>query len=104
LTHTRHTLRPPTPPPQVPIFDVMRKFDGDTVTDDIRTGRRRMRITRLPRCLALHFKRFTKNNFFQEKNPTLVNFPVSAHCSSEQWRAVRHGMDPLPAPLPPFPK
>ncbi|KAG1659564.1 hypothetical protein FOA52_011920 [Chlamydomonas sp. UWO 241] len=62
--------------PQVPIFNVMRKFDGETVTDDFRTGRRRMRITRLPRCLALHFKRFTKNNFFLEKNPTLVNFPV----------------------------
>mmetsp|Transcript_43354 Transcript_43354/g.130013 ORF Transcript_43354/g.130013 Transcript_43354/m.130013 type:complete len:540 (-) Transcript_43354:664-2283(-) len=62
--------------PQVPIFSVMRKFDGDTVTDDIRAGRRRMRVTRLPRCLTLHFKRFTKNNFFLEKNPTLVNFPV----------------------------
>ena len=45
---------------QVPIFNIMRKFDGVTVTDDIRLGRRRMRVTRLPRCLCLHMKRFTK--------------------------------------------
>ncbi|KXZ51657.1 hypothetical protein GPECTOR_11g110 [Gonium pectorale] len=62
--------------PQVPIFHILRKFDGETLTDDIRAGRRRFRITRLPRYLALHYRRFTKNNFFREKNPTLVNFPV----------------------------
>mmetsp|Transcript_8659 Transcript_8659/g.14930 ORF Transcript_8659/g.14930 Transcript_8659/m.14930 type:complete len:501 (+) Transcript_8659:1-1503(+) len=62
--------------PQVPIFNIMRKFDGETVTDDIRMGRRRFRITRLPQFLCLHMKRFTKNNFFKEKNPTIVNFPV----------------------------
>ncbi len=69
-------LRPAPPRPQVPIFHVLRKFDGEAVTDDIRAGRRRFRITRLPRYLPLHFRRFTKNNFFVEKNPTLVNFPV----------------------------
>ena len=60
----------------MPIFHILHKFDGATVTDDIRAGRRRFRITRLPRYLALHYRRFTKNNFFIEKNPTLVNFPV----------------------------
>ena len=25
---------------------------------------------------VLHMRRFTKNNFFVEKNPTIVNFPV----------------------------
>lgn len=45
---------------QVPIFNIMRKFDGETVSDDIRMGRRRFRITRLPQFLALHMKRFTK--------------------------------------------
>lgn len=64
---------------QVPIFHVLRKFDGEAVTDDIRAGRRRFRITRLPRYLPLHFRRFTKNNFFVEKNPTLVNFPVKVN-------------------------
>ena len=61
---------------QVPIYDLLRKFDGGRVHDDIKAGRRRFRLTRLPRYLALHMKRFTKNNFFWEKNPTIVNFPV----------------------------
>jgi U4/U6.U5 tri-snRNP-associated protein 2 len=38
----------------------MRKFDGEVVSDDIRAGRRRFRVTRLPRFLSLHMKRFTK--------------------------------------------
>ncbi|KAI8475879.1 MAG: ubiquitin-specific protease 39 [Monoraphidium minutum] len=62
--------------PQVPIFSMLAKFDGSTLTDDIKAGRRKFRVTRLPRFLALHFRRFTKNNFFIEKNPTLVTFPV----------------------------
>jgi len=33
-------------------------------------------VTRLPRYLIIHFKRFVKNNFFVEKNNTLVNFPL----------------------------
>ncbi|KAL6146763.1 hypothetical protein ACLB2K_057440 [Fragaria x ananassa] len=57
--------------PQVPLFNIMKKFDGETVTEE-----QRYRVTRLPRYLILHMKRFTKNNSFVEKNPTLVNFPV----------------------------
>ena len=38
---------------------------------------RRFRLTHpLPRYLILHYKRFKLNNFFVEKNPTLVTFPV----------------------------
>lgn len=33
-------------------------------------------LKHLPDYLILHIKRFTKNNFFVEKNPTIVNFPV----------------------------
>lgn len=62
--------------PQVPIFQLLAKFDGSTVSDDIKAGRRRFHLTRLPRFLSLHYRRFTKNNFFVEKNPTLVTFPV----------------------------
>ena len=29
------------------------------------------------RFIILYIKRFTKNTFFVEKNPTIVNFPVS---------------------------
>ncbi|CAI5463932.1 unnamed protein product [Closterium sp. Yama58-4] len=57
---------------------IKEKFDGQTVTEVVRPhpARMRYRITRLPRYLILHMKRFKKNNFFIEKNPTLVNFPV----------------------------
>jgi hypothetical protein len=69
-THTRTHCH------QVPIFSILGKFDGATITDDIRLGRRKFRLTRLPRFLCLHMRRFTKNNFYIEKNPTLVTFPV----------------------------
>lgn len=62
--------------PQVPITAILRKFDGQTITDDIKSGRRQFRILKLPEYLLLHVKRFTKNNFFVEKNPTIVNFPI----------------------------
>lgn len=60
-THT-HPTQPPTPnTPQVPIFDILRKFDAATPSEDVRAGRRRFRITRLPRFLVLHVRRFLKN-------------------------------------------
>ncbi|XP_057765015.1 uncharacterized protein LOC130985870 isoform X1 [Salvia miltiorrhiza] len=64
--------------PQVPLFNILKKFDGETVTEVVRpdTARMRYRVTKLPQYLILHMLRFTRNNFFVEKNPTLVNFPV----------------------------
>lgn len=62
--------------PQVPIFELLRKYNGVNIHDDMRMGRRKMKITRLPKYLVLHVKRFLKNQFFVEKNPTIVNFPV----------------------------
>jgi hypothetical protein len=34
------------------------------------------KLLSLPKYVILYIKRFTKNNFFLEKNPTIVNFPV----------------------------
>ncbi|KAI3680455.1 hypothetical protein L6452_35226 [Arctium lappa] len=64
--------------PQVPLFNILKKFDGESITEVVRPriARMRYRVTRLPQYLILHMRRFTKNNFFVEKNPTLVNFPV----------------------------
>jgi U4/U6.U5 tri-snRNP-associated protein 2 len=31
----------------------------------------------LPEYLFLHTRRFSKNIFFKEKNPMLVNFPIT---------------------------
>ncbi|OMO97382.1 Peptidase C19, ubiquitin carboxyl-terminal hydrolase 2 [Corchorus olitorius] len=64
--------------PQVHLFNILKKFDGETVTTTVGPPARMMRyrVTKLPQYLILHMRRFTKNNFFREKNPTLVNFPV----------------------------
>lgn len=37
-----------------------------------------LHLTHSPACryLIFHLARFTKNNFYVEKNPTIVNFPV----------------------------
>jgi len=65
--------------PQVPLFTALEKFDGNTWTDQVKYGvhtRRQYRLQQLPQYLIFHLGRFTKNNFFREKNPTIVNFPV----------------------------
>lgn len=65
--------------PQVPLYTVMEKFGGEKLVDVIKNGvhqRKRYWITRLPRYLILSLGRFTRNHFFVEKNPTIVNFPV----------------------------
>lgn len=65
--------------PQVPLFEVLKKFDGHTWTDQVTSEahvRRQYRILQLPRYLILHLVRFTRNNFYLEKNPTIVTFPV----------------------------
>ncbi|TPX32034.1 hypothetical protein SmJEL517_g04779 [Synchytrium microbalum] len=61
--------------PQVNLESLLRKYDGITAQD---TGLavKRFKITKLPQYLILHIKRFTKNNFTEEKNPTIVSFPI----------------------------
>ena len=63
--------------PQVSLFSLLEKFDGET-SQELRGGLlRRFRLKHpLPRYLIFHYKRFKLNNFFVEKNPTLVTFPV----------------------------
>lgn len=62
--------------PQVPLLEILRKFDGTRVYEQVRAGRNKFKVSHLPPYLVLHFKRFVKNNFFVEKNPTIVTFPV----------------------------
>ena len=62
--------------PNLPLFDVLGKFDGKTVIEG-RVERRLYKIKKLPKYLILHYKRFTKNEFFKEKNPTIINFPLN---------------------------
>lgn len=65
--------------PQVHLFQLLSKFNGvsekeyQTYKDNFS---KRFEITQLPKFVILYMKRFTKNTFFVEKNPTIVNFPV----------------------------
>ncbi|OCH90070.1 spindle pole body protein [Obba rivulosa] len=61
--------------PQVSIHSVLAKYDG-TTTKESAGQLHRFKCQRLPRYIILHFKRFTKNVFVEEKNPTIVNFPL----------------------------
>ena len=38
--------------------------------------RKKFKLLKLPQYLVIHCKRFAKNQFFMEKNPTIVNFPL----------------------------
>jgi len=62
--------------PQVPLFDLLKRFDGDTAEIQADGSVKRYSISKLPRYLVVHIKRFKDNNWFIEKNPTLVNFPL----------------------------
>ncbi|KAG8440976.1 hypothetical protein GDO86_006638 [Hymenochirus boettgeri] len=66
--------------PQVPLFSILAKFNGLT-EKEYKTYKenflKRFQLTQLPPYLIFCIKRFTKNNFFVEKNPTIVNFPIT---------------------------
>uniref|UniRef100_A0A1B0GMV9 Ubiquitin carboxyl-terminal hydrolase 39 n=1 Tax=Phlebotomus papatasi TaxID=29031 RepID=A0A1B0GMV9_PHLPP len=65
--------------PQVNLYQLLSKFNGvsekeyKTYKDNFM---KRFEITKLPPFIILYIKRFTKNTFFLEKNPTIVNFPI----------------------------
>ena len=66
---------------QVPLFNILKKFDSETITEVVRPqiARMRYRVTKLPPYIIMHMRRFTKNNFFVEKNPTLGKYCASCH-------------------------
>lgn len=87
--------------PQVPLYQLLQKFDGstwsDTMTKEAHT-RRQYRLKKLPRFLVLHLVRFTKNNFTLEKNPTIVTFPVRNLEMKDFLYADGHSDSSCPAP------
>lgn len=66
--------------PQEPLVNVLKKFDGTTLTDALsRNGasqRKSYKLLKLPSHLILHLGRFKQNGYTREKNPTIVAFPV----------------------------
>ena len=61
---------------QVSLFELLQKFDGKTPEILLDGTKKYYSISHMPNYLILHFKRFVINNFFLEKNNTIVNFPI----------------------------
>ncbi|KAF9581381.1 hypothetical protein BGW38_001628, partial [Lunasporangiospora selenospora] len=61
--------------PQVPLTTILSKYDGQTIQENV-ADLKCFQIMRLPNYIILHIKRFSKNNFVEEKNPTIVTFPI----------------------------
>merc|ERR1711977_468288 len=61
---------------QVPLSQLLTKYTGKNICDDSKYGKKSLRIKRLPNFLVLAIRRFNKNIFFWEKNPSIVNFPI----------------------------
>merc|ERR1712136_520354 len=67
--------------PQVPLFNLLEKFNGEKPFVTIAKGGesreiRRYSLRRIPPYVIFIIKRFRNNNFFVEKNPTIVTFPL----------------------------
>ncbi|KAF0493189.1 cysteine proteinase [Gigaspora margarita] len=61
--------------PQVALTTILSKYDGRTPLESAGTLKR-SQLVHLPNYIIFHIKRFTKNNWAAEKNPTIVNFPI----------------------------
>ena len=62
--------------PQVSLFEVLKKFDGETVKE-VNGELTQYKLMKLPKYLIINFKRFDVNNFTKDYNPTIVNFPIN---------------------------
>ena len=63
--------------PQIQLFTLLEKFNGETPHElTSQNAMRRYCLQKLPPYLIMHVRRFQRNNFFAEKNPTIVNFPL----------------------------
>lgn len=65
--------------PQVPLTTLLSKYNGVTAQDLPGNQRKRYRLMHpLPPFLILHIKRFSRNKFVSERNPTIVTFDPRA--------------------------
>ncbi|KAJ2996144.1 hypothetical protein HDV02_006780 [Globomyces sp. JEL0801] len=61
--------------PQVSLDALLAKYNGKKVTE-LEAVRKRFSIESLPKYLVFCVKRFSKNNFAEEKNSTIINYPI----------------------------
>ncbi|KAI4206443.1 MAG: hypothetical protein LQ346_001069 [Caloplaca aetnensis] len=62
--------------PQVPLTSILSKYDGVKAQEHLSMRKRYRLLHPLPPFLLFHIKRFSKNKFVSERNPTIVTFPI----------------------------
>ena len=62
--------------PQIPLTSILSKYDGRNPQEHMNTRKRYRLLHPLPPYLLFHIKRFSKNKFVTEHNPTIVTFPT----------------------------
>ncbi|KAI9724370.1 MAG: hypothetical protein M1812_000438 [Candelaria pacifica] len=62
--------------PQIPLTVILSKYDGLKAQEHLNTRKRYRLLHPLPPYLLFHIKRFSRNKFVDERNPTIVTFPV----------------------------
>lgn len=60
--------------PQVPLREILEKYDGIKAQERLNKRQRYRLLHPLPPYLLFHIKRFSKNKFVSERNPTIVTF------------------------------
>ena len=60
--------------PQIPLTSILSKYDGIRTAEQQNARKRYRLLHPLPPFLLLHIKRFSKNRFVSERNPTIVIF------------------------------
>ncbi|KAL3481657.1 snRNP assembly factor [Aspergillus californicus] len=61
--------------PQVPLTTLLNKYNGYAASEKLAHRVRHRLLHPLPPYLMFHIKRFSKNRFVSERNPTIVTFP-----------------------------
>jgi len=81
--------------PHVQIFDLLEKYSGDKeiLLPDGRL--RHYRIKSLPEYLIMKHNRFSRNEFYVEKNPTIVTFPLKNLDLRTYLHPDSHGDHPM---------
>ncbi|CZS99691.1 hypothetical protein WAI453_002376 [Rhynchosporium graminicola] len=60
--------------PQIPLTNILSKYDGLNAQEHLNQRKRYRLLHPLPPFLLFHIKRFSKNKFVEERNPTIVTF------------------------------
>lgn len=80
--------------PQVPLTTILNKYNGLQAQEQMKNRVRYRLLHPLPPYLLFHIKRFSKNKFVSERNPTIVTFPT-------QSLNMAPFVEPNPAEYPP---